>query len=178
MGPWTCIVALKWYWSEGAFGPFQFKQPSLGLGLVVGPRTCSGALDLHWGFVLGLESCIVALGLRNLVFLFLWCTIQVRGPTTSPQPHRRLFTLEGAEDPFAPRQFQSPNTSPKLQYKSKVPWQAQGPTTIPQPQRRLFKLEGAEGPVAPIQIHSPSTSPRPHYKSKATLQARAPKEAV
>ena len=31
VGPWACSGALDLYWGEGAFGPFQFKQPPLGL---------------------------------------------------------------------------------------------------------------------------------------------------
>ena len=40
---WTCVVSLDLYWGEGAFGPFLFKQPPLGLW------TGNGALDLWEG---------------------------------------------------------------------------------------------------------------------------------
>ena len=54
MGLGPCRGALDFYWGEGAFGPFQFKQLPWGLW------TCSEALSLQWdlGLAEGEWSCI------------------------------------------------------------------------------------------------------------------------
>ena len=43
MGPWICIGA------KGPSAPSNLNSLLWDFGLVVGPWTCSGALDLHWG---------------------------------------------------------------------------------------------------------------------------------